>query len=55
MAPMPTFTTYDGTELAYHLQGEGAPLICLPGGAMRASEYLGDLGGLAMRPPSHPA
>ncbi|WP_405941081.1 alpha/beta fold hydrolase [Streptomyces sp. NBC_00207] len=44
---MPTFTTYDGTELAYHLQGEGEPLICLPGGAMRASAYLGDLGGLA--------
>ncbi|MGR4879676.1 alpha/beta fold hydrolase [Streptomyces sp. LARHCF249] len=43
---MPTFTTYDGTELAYHLRGEGQPLVCLPGGAMRASEYLGDLGGL---------
>ncbi|MFD6971953.1 alpha/beta fold hydrolase, partial [Streptomyces sp. NPDC059949] len=44
---MPTFTTYDGTELAYHLQGEGEPLVCVPGGAMRASAYLGDLGGLA--------
>ncbi|MFD4247412.1 alpha/beta fold hydrolase [Streptomyces sp. NPDC058525] len=43
---MPTFTTYDGTELAYHVRGDGEPLICLPGGAMRASEYLGDLGGL---------
>ncbi|WNI26507.1 alpha/beta hydrolase [Streptomyces sp. ITFR-16] len=43
---MPTFHTYDGTELAYHVKGEGAPLICLPGGAMRASAYLGDLGGL---------
>ncbi|MEU9300849.1 alpha/beta hydrolase [Streptomyces sp. NPDC048269] len=43
---MPTFSTYDGTELAYHLRGEGEPLVCLPGGAMRASEYLGDLGGL---------
>ncbi|WP_406447505.1 alpha/beta hydrolase [Streptomyces sp. NBC_00876] len=43
---MPTFHSYDGTELAYHLKGEGAPLICLPGGAMRASAYLGDLGGL---------
>ncbi|MFZ3495585.1 alpha/beta fold hydrolase [Streptomyces sp. 5.8] len=42
-----TFTTYDGTELAYHVQGEGEPLLCLPGGAMRASAYLGDLGGLA--------
>ncbi|MEU8437376.1 alpha/beta hydrolase [Streptomyces sp. NPDC029216] len=43
---MHVFTTYDGTELAYHVQGEGEPLICLPGGAMRASRYLGDLGGL---------
>lgn len=43
---MPTFHTYDGTELAYHVMGEGAPLICLPGGAMRAGAYLGDLGGL---------
>lgn len=42
-----TFATYDGTELAYHVQGEGEPLLCLPGGAMRASAYLGDLGGLA--------
>ncbi|MCX5379949.1 alpha/beta fold hydrolase [Streptomyces sp. NBC_00091] len=44
---MPAFTTYDGTELAYHVRGEGEPLVCLPGGAMRASRYLGDLGGLA--------
>ncbi|NED10282.1 alpha/beta hydrolase [Streptomyces sp. SID9124] len=44
---MPTFHTYDGTELAYHLVGEGTPLICLPGGAMRASAYLGTLGGLS--------
>ncbi|MFD8691048.1 alpha/beta fold hydrolase [Streptomyces sp. NPDC059651] len=44
---MQTFHTYDGTELAYHVMGEGAPLICLPGGAMRAGAYLGDLGGLA--------
>lgn len=46
---MPTFHTYDGTELAYHFAGEGAPLICLPGGPMRASAYLGTLGGLATR------
>lgn len=44
---MPTFRTYDGTELAYHVKGEGTPLICLPGGAMRAGAYLGDLGGLS--------
>ncbi|MFD7080097.1 alpha/beta fold hydrolase [Streptomyces sp. NPDC059918] len=43
---MPIFTSYDGTELAYHVKGEGEPLVCLPGGAMRASAYLGDLGGL---------
>ncbi|MFJ8207961.1 alpha/beta fold hydrolase [Streptomyces sp. NPDC096033] len=46
---MHVFTTYDGTELAYHVQGDGEPLVCLPGGAMRASRYLGDLGGLAGR------
>lgn len=43
---MPTFSAFDGTELAYHEKGEGEPLICLPGGPMRASAYLGDLGGL---------
>lgn len=43
---MPTFHTYDGTELAYRLVGQGTPLICLPGGAMRAGAYLGGLGGL---------
>ncbi|MEU2391238.1 alpha/beta fold hydrolase [Streptomyces sp. NPDC007369] len=43
---MPSFTTRDGTELAYHVKGKGEPLVCLPGGAMRASEYLGELGGL---------
>ncbi|MFE7468209.1 alpha/beta fold hydrolase [Streptomyces sp. NPDC057499] len=46
---MPIFHAYDGTELSYRLLGEGAPLICLPGGPMRAGEYLGDLGGLAAR------
>ena len=44
---MPAFHALDGTELAYHVRGAGAPLICLPGGPMRASAYLGDLGGLA--------
>ncbi len=47
MDGMPTFTAYDTTPLAYHLVGEGEPLICLPGGPMRASAYLGDLGGLS--------
>ncbi|MBW5484281.1 alpha/beta fold hydrolase [Streptomyces bambusae] len=44
---MPAFTAPDGTRLAYHLVGRGEPLICLPGGPMRASAYLGDLGGLS--------
>ncbi|MEE1808977.1 alpha/beta fold hydrolase [Streptomyces sp. BE133] len=44
---MPIFHAYDGTELAYRLLGSGAPLICLPGGPMRAGAYLGDLGGLS--------
>ncbi|MGW2488213.1 alpha/beta fold hydrolase [Streptomyces sp. NPDC001606] len=43
---MPIFTAADGTRLAYHLRGSGAPLAVLPGGPMRASAYLGDLGGL---------
>ncbi|MGV9943419.1 alpha/beta fold hydrolase [Streptomyces sp. NPDC003401] len=43
---MPIFTAPDGTPLAHHVRGEGEPLVVLPGGPMRASEYLGDLGGL---------
>jgi pimeloyl-ACP methyl ester carboxylesterase len=43
---MPTFTAPDGTLLAYHATGDGPPLVCLPGGPMQASAYLGDLGGL---------
>ncbi|MGW6399766.1 alpha/beta fold hydrolase [Streptomyces sp. NPDC055134] len=46
---MPAFTAPDGTRLAYHVVGEGEPLVCLPGGPMRASAYLGDLGGLSKR------
>lgn len=47
---MPTLTAYDGTPLALHLTGdEGPPLVCLPGGPMQDSAYLGDLGGLASR------
>jgi pimeloyl-ACP methyl ester carboxylesterase len=42
-----TFHGADGTRLAYHQAGEGDPLICLPGGPMQASAYLGDLGGLS--------
>ncbi|WP_181139851.1 alpha/beta fold hydrolase [Streptomyces sp. Ru71] len=43
---MPIFTAADGTPLAYHERGRGEPLVVLPGGPMRASVYLGDLGGL---------
>ncbi len=43
---MPTLSAYGTTRLAYHLVGEGEPLICLPGGPMRASAYLGEMGGL---------
>ncbi|MEW9515719.1 hypothetical protein AB0F14_03435 [Streptomyces tubercidicus] len=49
---MPAFAAPDGTELAYHAVGEGEPLLCLPGGPMRASGYLGDLGS---RPARHGA
>ncbi|MFF0200398.1 alpha/beta fold hydrolase [Streptomyces sp. NPDC005017] len=49
---MPTFAAYDGTVLAHHpLGGSGEPVVVLPGGPMRASAYLGDLGGLAARRP----
>lgn len=41
------FSAHDGTELAYHVFGDGPPLLCLPGGPMQASVYLGDLGGLS--------
>lgn len=44
---MATFRASDGTVLAHHTLGDGPPLVCLPGGPMRASAYLGDLGGLA--------
>ncbi|WP_208868876.1 alpha/beta fold hydrolase [Streptomyces glaucescens] len=48
---MPAFTAPDGTRLTCHLRGTGgdAPLVVLPGGPMRASAYLGDLGGLGRR------
>ncbi len=44
---MDTFESTDGTRLAYHRIGDGDPLICVPGGPMQASAYLGDLGGLS--------
>jgi pimeloyl-ACP methyl ester carboxylesterase len=45
---MNLFDARDGTRLAYHVDGAGRPLVCLPGGPMQASAYLGDLGGLAV-------
>lgn len=43
---MPYFTTEDGTRLRYRTQGSGTPLICVPGGPGRSSDYFDDLGGL---------
>jgi pimeloyl-ACP methyl ester carboxylesterase len=45
---MPIFPAPDGTGLAFRLAGAGGapPVVCLPGGPMRAGAYLGDLGGL---------
>lgn len=52
---MPTFASYDGTELHYDLLGsansDAAPIAVHAGGAGRHPEYLGDLAGLAaLRP-----
>jgi proline iminopeptidase len=44
---MPAFSAHDGTTLAYHVFGEGDPVVCLPGGPMQDSAYLGELGGLS--------
>src|SRR5258708_19559008 len=44
---MATFCGADGTRLAFRRAQEGEPVICLPGGPMQASSYLGDLGGLS--------
>ncbi|WP_248958654.1 alpha/beta fold hydrolase [Sphaerisporangium perillae] len=44
---MSAFSAHDGTELAYEVFGEGIPVICLPGGPMQDSVYLGELGGLS--------
>jgi proline iminopeptidase len=41
------FAAPDGTHLAFHHHGTGTPIICVPGGPMLDSAYLGDLGGLA--------
>ncbi len=49
MSSMPLMPAYDGTKLAYQVIGNGAPVICLPGGPMQSAAYLGDLGGLPAR------
>jgi len=41
------FIARDGTRLAYEVIGAGRPVVCLPGGPMQDSVYLGDLGGLS--------
>ena len=47
---MPIFSAPDGTALSFRLLGSGGdPVVCLPGGPMRAGAYLGDLGGLGAR------
>lgn len=46
---MPILPAHDGTKLAYHVRGAGTPVVCLPGGPMQSSAYLGDLGGLSGR------
>lgn len=44
---MAAFAADDGTKLAYHVSGDGRPVVCLPGGPMQDSAYFGELGGLA--------
>jgi proline iminopeptidase len=46
---VPALLASDGTKLAYHVIGHGHPVVCLPGGPMQDSAYLGDLGGLSER------
>lgn len=46
---MPILSAYDGTALAYRVLGEGTQVVCLAGGPMRDSGYLGDLGELSRR------
>jgi pimeloyl-ACP methyl ester carboxylesterase len=48
---MAIFDGPDGTRLAYHRSGEGDPLVCVPGGPMQDSVYLGDVAGLAATHP----
>lgn len=45
---MGSLASYDGTKIGYRTLGDGAALICLPGGPGRTCEYFGDLGGLSL-------
>lgn len=48
LSPTATFATADdGARLAAHLIGTRLTLLCLPGGTLLDSDYLGDLGGLS--------
>lgn len=54
MSPLMRFPSHDGTELAYSVHGAdvpGDPVVCLPGGPMQDTSYLGDLGGLSVHRP----
>jgi pimeloyl-ACP methyl ester carboxylesterase len=44
---VPFLESWDGTRLAFTQVGSGPPLLCLPGGPGRASDYLEELGGLS--------
>ena len=46
---MSIYSSYDQSSLWFHTMGEGAPLICLPGGPGMDVQYLGNLGGLDRR------
>ncbi|GIF94928.1 hydrolase [Catellatospora citrea] len=47
MGWVPSFRSWDGTELVYRVVGDGPPLVCVPGGPGQAVRYLGELGGLS--------
>ncbi|HEX3965306.1 MAG TPA: alpha/beta hydrolase [Trebonia sp.] len=36
---MSRFASYDGTEIAYRVLGDGPPLVCLPGGPESAATW----------------
>lgn len=46
---MTAFRSFDGFDVAYRLDGDGDPVLVVPGGPGRDADYLGSLGGLAAR------